>query len=43
MKPYQIYIGIHIAILLISKIFKIEDHDDVESEEENIPARARVS
>ena len=36
MEPYQIYVGLYIAIFLISRFFQGDDHDDIESEEESI-------
>lgn len=36
MEPYQIYVGVHIAIFLISKLLQRDDYDDIESEDEGI-------
>ena len=36
MEPYQIYVGVQIAIFLISKLFKGVDSGDIESEDEGI-------
>jgi hypothetical protein len=36
MEPYQIYVGLYIAIFLVSKFFKEDDYGGIESEEGDI-------
>ena len=36
MEPYQIYVGVYIALFLISRFFQGDDYGDIESEEGDI-------
>lgn len=36
MEPYQIYVAVYLALLLITRFFQGSGFGDVESEEENI-------
>jgi hypothetical protein len=36
MEPYQIYVGVYIALFLISRFFQGDDYGDIESEEKSI-------